>query len=114
MQAFQHAATLALPHVRLFRREILKATIEGRHVRAGLKGQCDLYGIVRGGLHVEVETKALGGRLRPEQKVWREWCERGEVPYLLLTVPKGEEPDATVTRWVSELRALVDSKNGQA
>ena len=107
MQAFQHAATMQLPHVRLFRREILKTVIEGRWVKAGITGQCDLYGVVRGGLHVEVETKAIGGRLSPEQKTWREWCQRGDVRHLLLTVAKGEEPEATVQRWVEELRQLV-------
>lgn len=107
MQAFQHAATMQLPHVRLFRREIHKATIEGRQVKAGIRGQCDLYGIARGGLHVELECKALDGRLRPEQKVWREWCQKGEVPWLLLKPEKGEEPAATVARWVSELQQIV-------
>ena len=110
MQAFQHAATMQLPHVRLFRREILKAVIEGRHVKAGITGQCDLYGVVRGGLHVEVETKAISGRLSPEQKTWRDWCQKGEIPWLLLKPEKDESPEATVQRWVEELRQLVATR----
>jgi hypothetical protein len=113
MQAFQHAATFALPHVRLFRREVLRAQIQGRQVKAGIRGQADLYALAHGGLHVELEVKALDGRLSPEQKAWRDWCVKGEIPWMLLKPEKGEEPDATVARWVSELRALVDS-NGKA
>ena len=107
MQLFQFEATRALPHIRLFRREIHKATIEGRQVKAGITGQADLWGVARGGLHVELEIKALDGRLSPEQKTWRDWCVKGEIPWLLLKPEKDESPEATVSRWVGELRDLV-------
>lgn len=106
MQLFQHSAALALPHVRLFRREILRAVIQGRRVRAGIVGQADLWGVVQGGLHLELEIKALGGALSHEQILWRDWCLRSRVPWALLEPREGETPEATVERWVDEVRLL--------
>ena len=47
--------------VRAFRRQIVNAMVEkgGRNfaARAGVKGQADVYCLVQGGLHIEVELK---------------------------------------------------------
>ena len=101
----------ALPHVRLFRRNIVNQQVErgGRHfhAKAGEKGQADAYALVEGGLHVEIEAKAAKGRLRDEQEGWRARMLAMRVPYLILRILPGEHPDATVERWIGELRAVV-------
>jgi len=105
---FLIALPFHIPHLRLFRRNIGAARLKGGHVVTfGLKGQCDTYGILDGGRHVEVELKALDGRLKPEQKRWRTWCEEHRVPYLLCVEKKNETHEQTVQRWIEELRALL-------
>jgi hypothetical protein len=101
-----HAASMDLPHVRVFRRNIMGARIEDRFVKAGIKGQCDTYAYVKGGRAIELETKSLDGTLSPQQEVWRDWCRAWGVPWLELRPLAGEAPEQTVTRWVIELRGL--------
>ncbi len=112
MRAFMAEVPLAMPHVRVFRREIVNANVSagGRnfHVRSGVKGQADLYALVEDGLHVELETKAAKGVMLEEQKAWRSQMERMRVPYLVLRAKGGESPAATIERWVMELRKVVD------
>lgn len=100
-----------MPHVRVFRRNIVNADVErnGRHfrARAGIKGQADAYAIVTGGGHVEIETKAAKGRMAEEQKAWRALMLSMRVPHLVLRAHPNEHPDATVERWIKELRAVV-------
>jgi hypothetical protein len=97
-----------IPDLRLFRRNVGAAKMpSGRVVRFAIKGQCDTYGICDGGRHVEVELKALHGRLSPEQRAWRAWCLAHSVPYLLCLERAGEDHAQTVARWVAELRQLV-------
>lgn len=104
----------ALPSVRVFRRNIINRTVteHGRtyQLRNGIPGQADAYAITRGGLHVELEAKAAKGKLRTAQEAWRDFCRTWEIPYLELRAGKGETPDETVTRWISELRAVVEGK----
>lgn len=99
-----------LPHVRVFRRNIVNALVQknGRHfhARAGIKGQADAYALVRGGRTVEIETKAAKGKLRDEQKAWRSFCIEFAIPYLELRAKAGEHPDETVTRWMVALREV--------
>lgn len=96
-----------IPTLRLFRRNIGGARMKGGHVvMFGIKGQCDTYAICDHGRHIEVELKALHGRLNPNQKVWRKWCLDHHVPYMLAVEGKGETHEQTVDRWVEELRAL--------
>lgn len=101
----------ALPHVRVFRRNIINAPVErgGRHfhAKAGIKGQADAYAIVEGGGHVEIETKAAKGRMLDEQLAWRAQMLVMRVPHLVLRILPNEHPDATVERWLAELRAVV-------
>ena len=98
----------ALPHVRVFRRNIINADVErnGRHfrARAGIRGQADAYAIATGGKHIEIETKAAKGKMADEQLAWRAWCAEFRVPHLVLRAKANEYPDATVERWIGELR----------
>jgi hypothetical protein len=97
----------AIPNLRLFRRNVGMAIHSGRHVHYGIKGQCDLEGIIDGGRHIELECKARNGRLNGEQAAWRDWCRTHKVPWLCLTEGKSETEEETIDRWVSEIRALL-------
>ncbi len=61
--------------MRLFRRNVGAATMaSGITVHFGIKGQCDLYGVIRGGKIIEVELKGVGKNLKPDQRNWASWC----------------------------------------
>ncbi len=108
---FIRRAPAVCPTVRVFRRNIIrrKVVIEGREVMLvnGIPGQGDAEAIVRGGRHIEIETKAAKGRMRDRQEAWRAWCVSWGVPHLVLRAGKGEEPTATVERWCNELRGML-------
>ena len=93
-----------LPDLRLFRRNIMRVKIDGRVVQLGIKGQADLYGLARGGLHIELELKALTGRSGLAQRRWEAFCREWGVPYLLLRPEPDESPQTTVERWCLEIR----------
>ena len=95
----------ALPRLRVFRRQVHMVRIEGRMVRAGIRGQADLYGVWRGGLHLEIELKAYGGTLRRDQIAWRDFCRSWETPWLLLVGGRSETKTETVVRWMAEIAA---------
>ena len=104
----------AIPGARPFRRTVHNVHAVGKtggHFRAvaGVDGQADVVVYLKGtgGRVVEVETKARDGRLRPEQKVWRDWCAEWGVPWLCLKEGRDETPEQTVLRWLGELAALV-------
>ena len=98
------AAPGRLPSLRLFRRNIGEARLRGGYtVQFAIPGQCDLYGVVRGGGHLEIEIKGLKTRVEPEQKTWAAWCAEWCVPYLLLRPEKGETVEQTVDRWCREI-----------
>ena len=97
------AAPAAIPHLRLFRRNVAKVRVGKRTIRFAIPGQCDLYGLVRGGRHIEVELKAAAGSLSAEQRAWRDFCQEWNVPWLLLQAGRGETVEVTVSRWLSEL-----------
>ena len=100
-----------MPHVRVFRRTIINATVEknGRHfhAKAGIKGQADAYALIQGSTHVELETKAARGVLAEEQKAWRAFCAQWRIPHLVLRAKAGEHPATTIERWIGELRACL-------
>lgn len=104
-------APAVLPDVRVFRRNVgLFRSLEGkRAIYIGVEGQCDAYALLRGGRHIEIEAKAAKGTLANAQKAWRAWCERWDVPYLVIRARRDETPDETVNRWIDELRAVVES-----
>lgn len=97
------AAPARLPALRFFRRNVVAARIEDRTVRAGIKGQCDLYGITRGGGHIEVELKGVKTPTSPEQKAWAAWCAEWGVPHVVLRARKDETAEQTVERWCEEI-----------
>lgn len=100
----------ALPYVRVFRRNVLNVqTIQGFRARNGTKGQADAYALVLGGRHVEIETKAARGVMADAQIAWRAFCDTFRVPHLVLRARKGEPADATVARWIDELREMIVS-----
>lgn len=100
--------TQEIPAVRAFVRSVGVFELEdGRVFKAGLKGQCDLYAVARGGLHLEIELKAEKGRLSKEQMAWRDFCREWGVPWLLLQPTRGETVEATLARWIDEVRDLL-------
>ena len=106
------AASRELQDLRLFRRNVGVARIEGRAVRFAIAGQCDLYALVRGGGHLEVELKAAGGRLSPEQESWQNWCIAWSIPHIVLKAEKGETVEQTVGRWCAELKEEIGRAGG--
>ncbi len=108
---FLRAAPLAIRDVRVYRRNIIrrKVVIDEREVMLvnGIPGQADAYALVRGGRHIELETKAAKGKMRAAQVRWRAFCEAWGVPHLVLRALAGELPDETVNRWCEELRAIL-------
>ena len=102
------AAPTRLPSVRFFRRNIGAAKMHGgATVRFAIPGQADLYGVTRGGGHLEVELKAAGRHLEPDQRAWAAWCAEWEVPHIVLTGRKEETIEETVERWLGELERLI-------
>jgi hypothetical protein len=75
-----------------------------RTIAVGVRGQSDIYGIARGGLHIELELKTADGRLTDHQLAWRTFCSRWGVPHLVLQARSGEEVEETVKRWCGEIR----------
>ena len=68
------AAPLALPTMRLFVRPIMRVKRDDRVYSIGIKGQSDLYGLVRGGGHVELELKDVHTITSKAQRDWRAFC----------------------------------------
>jgi len=101
------AAPRELPNLRLFTRQVMRVRLldPDRTISIGLRGQSDLYGIARGGLHIELELKAAGGRLNPHQLAWQAFCGRWGVPHLVLQARSGEAIPETVKRWCDEINA---------
>lgn len=109
---FAARVPFVLAHVRVFRRQIVNGKMERGHwATAGIPGQADYYALVRGGMHVEIEIKAakMSGNkaVIAKQLAWREYCEKELIPYMMPRARKGEEPTATVERWVEELREML-------
>jgi hypothetical protein len=97
----------SIPSLRLFRRQVHRISQGSIYLRAGVKGQCDLYGIVRGGKHIELELKSQNGRLSPAQRQWQAWCLEWKVSHLVLQALPDESIDQTVARWCGEISSLL-------
>lgn len=110
VRRFIPMAVQTLP-VRLFRRQIMLAkSDDGRVLKAGVKGQADIWGFTLEGRHIEIEAKAAGGRLTPDQAAWRAFCETTGVVYLLAQARPHEPPDTTCLRWVRELNDAINAR----
>ena len=118
MRELLYEAGRALPWVRLFRRNVLRLKIvdarsgKDRMVIAGIPGQCDLYFYTYGGRCGEVEIKSQNGRLTPEQRAWRDWCQAGQIPWLCLWPWPSETSAETVQRWVEAIRLVAGPSVG--
>lgn len=105
-------APRVLPNARFFIRARGEAKMaSGNTVSFGIDGQCDLYLFVKnsGGRHIECELKKSTGTLRPDQKVWRDFCLAWGIPWILLKGGQGETVEQTMTRWFVELTPLVNA-----
>ena len=100
-------APVRIPSLRLFRRNVGAMKMDTRWIRFGIKGQCDLYGILRGGRTIELECKAPYRELTDEQCAWRDWCVQWGVPWLLLRQGRHEDPRETAERWCDEIAAAL-------
>ncbi len=97
----------AIPGAHIERRNIINGARIGKtdyRISNGMKGQCDSFAVLPGARHVECETKAPDGRLRPPQRRWRDRCLALGIPWLLLRIYENETPEMTVVRWVEMLR----------
>jgi hypothetical protein len=106
------AAPREVPELRIFVRDVGAArALHGEQViKFGIKGMFDLYGLVRGGRHVEIELKSETGKVRPEQEVWAAFCATWGIPHVVLQPNRYEAVEKTIERWCAELRAVVASR----
>ena len=108
---FIRQAPLRIPSLRVFRRNIINrtVTIEGRkvHLVNGIPGQGDAYALLKGGRHVEIETKAATGRMRAGQVRWQAFCAAWGIPHLKLQARRDESAETTVDRWIEDLRGAL-------
>lgn len=96
---------------RIERRNIINVETKfGARVRNGIKGQSDAFALTRDGYHIEIETKAASGVMAEAQERWRAACLSWGIPHLVLRARRNESPEDTVTRWIDELRAVVETK----
>jgi hypothetical protein len=78
---------------------------EGRHFRAGVKGQADVYGwLFRDPypMEFEIELKNVRTVQNKYQKAWAAYCAKFKIPYILLRALEGESPYRVVERWARE------------
>lgn len=101
------AAPARIPELRLFRRNVATVQVQGRTIKAGIRGQADIYGYFRGGRAIELELKGPTTRMTPEQEAWQAFCRGWGIPHLVLRARKGESVEETVTRWCEEIASLV-------
>lgn len=104
----------AVPDARVFKRIVgtLRAADDPtRVVRVGERGQCDLYGFVRGrprAVPFEIEVKVGKDRLRPEQNSWAEMCRHMGIPYLMVHAGKREDIPRAVDDAADFIRGLLE------
>jgi hypothetical protein len=64
-------------NVRVWRQNVIAAvTPDGRLVRSSTRGLADISGIGPGGVRIEIECKAKGDRIRPEQQSFADMIRR--------------------------------------
>jgi hypothetical protein len=95
-----------IPDLRLFRRNVVMVAVGDRKIRAGIKGQADLYGFWRGGKAIELELKGARTRSTPDQDAWAAFCFDWGVQHLTLRAQKNETVEETTERWCREIETL--------
>lgn len=104
----------AVPDARVFKRIVgtLRALDDpSRIVRVGERGQCDLYGFVRGrprAIPFEIEVKVGKDRLREDQCAWAESCRHMGIPYLMVRADKREDIHRAVDDAAAFVRGLLE------
>jgi hypothetical protein len=104
------AAPRLLPDLRLFRRQVMRVQLPDpeRTIAVGIRGQADLYGLQRGGRHIELELKTAGGVMSKNQLVWQAFCQGWGIPHLVLRGRVNEDTHVTVERWIVEIKKEID------
>lgn len=117
--------------VRLFRRNVFKRlTVNNDKVsmlKAGIKGQCDVYGYIssRGtvfgsgnkivghttkqgyAIPIEIEFKGVDTIVTPAQKNWRQFCLQIGIPHIVLRAGIEENDMMVMLRWNNELNKFI-------
>lgn len=114
MRGLMSRAAVQIPDLRLFRRNVGTMQLNGRVFKAGIKGQADIYGYIKGGQVIEIETKSARGTLNENQERWKAWCEGWGIRYVLLKRIPNEHHLDTVRRWIAELKEIVAEKKARA
>lgn len=107
MRGFMARAAYEFPEIRIFRRNVGVLQVQDRIFRSGIRGQCDMYAYMKCGRVIEIEVKAAGGRLTPDQEHWRDWCRGWGIPWVLLQAEASELPARTLNRWVAQVHELL-------
>ena len=115
-ERFLVEAPKAIPTLRLFYRNIIDQRVErnGRSysLKSGTAGMADLFGFDRRGspaIPVELELKAWNGVQSKEQIAWMTFVTTMKIPFLLLRQKRTETTEQTVSRWLTEVEAMLSS-----
>ena len=103
--ALLKAAPARIVDIRLFRRNVGTVRVGQRVMRFGIAGQCDIQGLWKRGVALELELKTATGRLSPEQRAWQAFCEAWSIPHMVLRGAVDETTEQTVERWLGEIDA---------
>lgn len=86
---------LAIPNLRVFKRQVgVFKTTAGTHIKIGIKGQADLYALVKtkhGLIHIEIEVKSGAAVQSKEQKHWQNFIESMSGLYIIARTPEQTE-----------------------
>ena len=99
-------ATREFTEVRFFIRNVGSFAVGDARVRAGIKGQADVYFYMRGGRGGEIELKNIHTPQTKEQKAWQSFCEAWGIPYLLLRAQSDDPIDDWLVRTFDFLKTV--------
>lgn len=97
--------TETITDARFLIRNVGNVETEGRHFKAGVRGQSDVYGwLFRDPypMEFEIELKNVKTKQSDEQKAWAAFCTKFKIPYILLRANEGETPYRIVEQWARE------------
>jgi hypothetical protein len=103
--------TELISDARFLIRNVGNVETEGRHFKAGIKGQADVYGwLFRKPypLEFEIELKNVKTKQSDQQKAWAAFCMHFGIPYILLRANEGETPFRIVERWAKETSVWIE------